>query len=132
MDYYIEYRNLSVSEYQRLRNSTNWSMLEDSLVKEALLKNIFSVCISNKSGIIGSGRIIGDGIYLYIQDVIVMPQFRGLGFGKIVMNELMEYLKDHRQKGQFIGLMAAAGVQKLYEQYGFQKRPDNGPGMQLI
>jgi hypothetical protein len=45
------------------------------------------------------------------------------------MDAIMEYLAAHAPDGAFIGLMAAKGVSKFYERYGFKKRPSEAPGM---
>jgi ribosomal protein S18 acetylase RimI-like enzyme len=38
-------------------------------------------------------RIIGDeGLYYYIQDVIVVPECQGRGIGKKLMARVMEYI----------------------------------------
>jgi Acetyltransferase (GNAT) family. len=66
-----------------------------------------------ENDIIGFGRVIGDGgIYLYIQDVIVLPEFQGQGIRKYIMNAIKDYLNIHNLNihtfpGTFVDLMAA-------------------------
>ena len=65
------------------------------------------------------GRIIGDGqIYFYIQDVIVKPKYQGIGYGKRLMDELMEWWENNHDRRGFMMLMAAEGKAAFYEQYG--------------
>ncbi|WP_394325988.1 GNAT family N-acetyltransferase, partial [Methanosarcina horonobensis] len=46
----------------------------------------------SENNIIDFGRVIGDrGIYLYIQDIIVLPEFQGHGIGKHIMCAVMNY-----------------------------------------
>jgi ribosomal protein S18 acetylase RimI-like enzyme len=86
-----------------------------------------------KNKVVGCGRVIGDGgIYFYIQDIIVLPEFQGKGIGRRIMDAVMEYLKAHARDGAFVGLMAAKGVSKFYERYGFKERPSDAPGMFLV
>lgn len=73
--------------------------------------------------------MIGDGIYFYIQDIMVLPGFQGKGIGKHIMDALMDFLNSHVCNSAFIGLMAAKGVSKFYERYGFIERPPDRPGM---
>jgi ribosomal protein S18 acetylase RimI-like enzyme len=49
-----------------------------------------------KNDVIGFRRVIGDGgIYLYIQDVIVLLEFQRQGIGKCIMDAIMGYLKKY-------------------------------------
>jgi GNAT superfamily N-acetyltransferase len=88
------------------------------------------VCIVLANEVIGCGRVVGDGgVYFYVQDIIVLPEFQGKGIGRHIMDAIMEYLKTHASNGAFVGLMAAKGVSEFYERYGFKERPSDAPGM---
>lgn len=128
-----EHRTPTVKEYQQLRKSTAWDMHDDNTVSRGLKNSLYAVCIFSNGTIIGSGRVIGDGsIYFYIQDVIVLPEYKGKGIGKMIMNEIENYLLKSANKNSFIGLMAAEGVEEFYKQFGYKKRPDDCPGMYKI
>ena len=76
-------RQPTVGEYQKIRGTTNWTTVSNQQVDRALKKSLFNVCAVQDNQVVGIGRIIGDGgLYYYIQDVIVLPEFRGLGIGK--------------------------------------------------
>lgn len=123
-------RNLSVSDYQTLRNSTEWESFSDNTVEKALEKDLFSICVFDHEVPIGMGRVIGDGaIYFYVQDVIVLPKYQGIGVGNLIMNHIEEYLIQNTNKNSFIGLIAADGAKEFYYKYGYKERPDNKPGM---
>lgn len=129
----IEIRKLTVSEYQTLRNSTPWAALENSTVARALKKDLFTVCVLDQEKIIGMGRLIGDGaIYFYIQDVIVLPEYQGMGVGNNIMQEIEKYLLENAPKNAFIGLMAASGVEAFYTTFNYLKRPEDRPGMYKV
>lgn len=120
----------TIEEYQFLRKTVGWSAVSDEAVAQSLKCSIYSVCIVHKSKTIAIGRVIGDaGIYYYIQDVIVLPKFQRRGLGKKIMDSIMKYLKENADPTAFIGLMAAKGFWRFYENYGFQKRPSDAPGM---
>lgn len=128
--YIVEIRNLKVTEYQSLRNTTGWASLEDDIVNVALEKDLFSICVLDNEKTIGIGRIIGDGaIYFYIQDVIVLPEYQNKGIGKLIMDQIELYLRDNANNNSFVGLMAAEGVRKFYTKYGYLERPASRPGM---
>lgn len=48
------------------------------------------------------------------------------------MRELMNYLTAHAGPGAFVGLMAAKGLEKYYEAFGFKARDTAAPGMYQI
>lgn len=126
----IEKRKITLREYQELRSTTDWPPLEDEQLEKALDHDLFSVCVLEKDKTVGMGRVIGDAaIYFYIQDVIVHPDYRGKGIGKLLMDTIESYLKKEAGDNAFIGLMAAEGVKDFYRQYGFSERPLNRPGM---
>ncbi|MCL7474512.1 MAG: GNAT family N-acetyltransferase [Methanosarcinales archaeon] len=134
MDEYILVERLAtVGEYQRLRESAGWICQDSRSTEIGLHNSLFSVCVTYRDKVIGHGRVVGDGgIYFYIQDVIVLPEFQGKGIGRRIMNAIMDYLKTNARHNAFIGLMAAKGVSEFYEQFDFKKRPDDSPGMLKI
>lgn len=128
--YHLEIRKIKVDEYQSLRNTTGWDSIADEVVKKALKNDFFSVCVLDDDKIIGMGRVIGDGaIYFYIQDVIVHPQHKSRGVGKMIMKSIEKYLNKATKENAFVGLMAAEGVKEFYEKYGYLERPAGRPGM---
>jgi len=129
----IEYRSPTVTEYTRLRELAGWWGTENNATEIALRHSLFSVVAVEKENVIGFGRIIGDGgLYFYIQDLIIHPDFQKRGFGKQLMNELMAYITINAKSGAFVGLMAAKGVGKYYEVFGFKARATDAPGMYLV
>jgi ribosomal protein S18 acetylase RimI-like enzyme len=128
--YVLMERNPTLEEYQRLRRAVGWQDVGTEAIETGLQNSLFSVCVVLKNEVVGCGRVIGDkGIYFYVQDIIVLPEFQGKGIGSRIMDAIMEYLEAHARDGAFIGLMAANGVSKFYERYGFKERPSNAPGM---
>lgn len=129
----IEYRSPTVPEYIRLRNSVGWWEADEKAVERALKNSLFSVVLLEGSNVVGFGRIVGDdGLYYYLQDLIVHPEFQGKGLGRLLMKELMNYIGIKAGKGAFIGLMAANGLEKYYESFGFKARKHSAPGMYQV
>ena len=57
-------RRPSVAEYQHLRKSVGWYVVDDQATERGLEKSLFSVCLIHQERVIGCGRIVGDsGIY---------------------------------------------------------------------
>jgi len=129
-DFILVHRPPTVGEYLRFREVVGWGDVEAQATKVGLEDSLFSVCVVHRNETIGCGRVVGDGgIYFYIQDIIVLPEYQGRGIGKRIMDAVMEYLREHAVPGSFIGLMAATGVSGFYERYGFVTRPTDRPGM---
>ncbi len=130
----FEHRIPTISEYKEMRASVGWWKTDEEVTTVALSNSLFSVVAMENSNIVGIGRIIGDGgIYFYIQDLIVRPEFQGSGVGKALMHELMFYIKTNAKSGAFVGVMAAKGLESYYKSFGFKARAQDAPGMfQLI
>jgi GNAT superfamily N-acetyltransferase len=132
-DYRIDYKNPTPIEYDSNRSTTNWVKLDFETMEKGLENSLFSVCLYDIDKLIGLGRIVGDGaIYFYIQDIIVVPEYQGKCLGKVIMNELMQYLDDNANHNSLVGLMAAEGVENFYHKFGFITRPASKPGMFFI
>jgi ribosomal protein S18 acetylase RimI-like enzyme len=117
-------------EYQRLRASVGWNELSPDSIRAGLSGSLYSVVLERDGDAVGCGRVVGDGgVYFYVQDVIVLPELQGLGWGARIMDAVMRYLDASARPGSFIGLMAAKDVEGFYRRYGFDRRPDDRPGM---
>ncbi len=120
----------TVDEYQALRKAVGWAEVDRQTVERGLRDALFSVCLLRDGEVIGCGRVVGDGaIYLYVQDVIVLPEYQGRRLGIRIMDAIMGFVGQRASGNTFVGLMAADDVSGFYERYGFAKRPPNRPGM---
>ena len=129
----IEYRSPTIDEYQTLRNLVGWWRTNGKATEKALNNSLFSIVSLDQDRVIGFGRVIGDGgLYFYIQDVIVHPNHQNKGIGKILMQELMNYISANAKPGAFIGLMAAQGLEKYHASFGFKTRDADAPGMYQV
>jgi len=131
--YELVERPPTLHEYQGLRKAVGWGDVDAEAIETGLKGALFSVCVVLGDRVIGCGRVIGDGgIYFYINDVIVLPEFQGKGLGRRIMDAIMGYLKSHARLGTNVGLMAAKDVSEFYVPYGFAKRTVDRPGMYRI
>jgi len=121
---------LEIGEFNHLRAAVGWERHRSQAVKLALKNTHYLVTARTGDGkVVGMARVIGDiGVNFYIQDVIVLPEYQGLGLGKKLMDEVMDYIKKKAKPGCFIGLMSAVGKEGFYEKYRFIKRPAKGLG----
>jgi ribosomal protein S18 acetylase RimI-like enzyme len=78
----------------------------------------FMVARSIEGRIVGMARVISDGHSdAYIQDVVVLPDYRGRGVGRELVRRLTQICVT--RKIAWIGLVAEPGTQGLYEELGF-------------
>ncbi|MFX1326011.1 MAG: GNAT family N-acetyltransferase [Promethearchaeota archaeon] len=119
----------SVEEYLTLRKAINWKIIDEKTCEKGLQGSLYSVCAELDNEIIGMARVIGDsGLYFYIQDVIVLPQYQKKGIGKLLMVKIMKYLEENLSPLTVVGLMASKGKESFYEKFGFTKRPNERRG----
>lgn len=117
-------------EYQALRRAVGWAEVDAQATAEGLANSLYSLCVLHEGQVVGCARVVGDGgIYLYIQDVMVLPEYQRQGLGRLIMNAVMGYVARQARRNTFIGLMAAEDAAPFYERYGFVKRTPGRPGM---
>ncbi|MGH2637198.1 MAG: GNAT family N-acetyltransferase [Actinomycetota bacterium] len=120
----------TVEEYRRLRDAVGWGEIPEEGLAAGLGSALFSCVVLHDGEAVACGRVIGDGgMYFYVQDVIVIPEYHGKGLGAQVMEAIVGYLGGTAKTGAFVGLMAAQNAEGFYERYGFHRRPDDRPGM---
>lgn len=133
MEYTLKIKNPNVEEFILLRETTGWSRLRRDSIQKALQNTLFGLCVYDGDNIVGMGRVIGDNaIYFYIQDVIVLPEYKNKGIGKLIMEKLIHYVQEQPHQNIFLGLMSAENVKEFYLGLGFEERGANRPGMHKI
>jgi len=87
----------------------------------AMVRGSFCFCVARATGgrVVGMGRVISDGASDgYIQDVVVLPEFRRRGIGRELIRRLTE--RCLAAGLTWVGLIAEPGTQALYERLGYQ------------
>ena len=129
----ISYINtITVQDYNNLRIAVGWGACKPDRVSMALERSDFLIAAQMNGKTIGMARVIQDGLQALVMDVMVLPEYQGQGIGKEMMKRVMRYLDDVSQEGgMFVNLMSAQGRESFYEQFGFERRPNEkrGPGM---
>ena len=110
------FRNLVTNKWQNLNELMEFDRRHD-------IPSTFFVAVDNKtSRAVGMGRAISDGISdAYIQDVVVLKEYRGMGIGKEIVQNLLNYCLEKNLV--WIGLVAEPGTRAFYSPLGFQKLP---------
>ncbi len=117
------------AEFAQLRAKIGWGEIDLTLAQTSLDNSLFHVVIREHTKLIAMGRIVGDGaMYFYIQDVIVDPQYQGLGLGTAIMEKIEAYLSVKATSGATIGLLAAKGKEPFYQRFNYIERPSESLG----
>ncbi len=131
---YIQ-RTPTADEFNMLTEAVGWGKRTNEIVEEALSNTLCSICAYDGEKLIGYGRIIGDKtIFLYIQDVMVIPEYQGKKIGTEIMNTLLEKINEYKKVNPEIRtyLGASKGRESFYERFGFISRPNDDLGAGMI
>ena len=125
----------SVDEFNLLYDAVGWGAYDDNITQKALDNTFYSVSAYDDNKIVGYGRIIGDTIcFLYIQDIMVKPEYQGNKIGTMIMNKLLEKTNEIKQENPDLRvyLGASKNREEFYEKFGFIKRIDADLGYGMI
>ena len=124
----------NIEEFNYLFDSVGWGAHEDEVSQKALDNTYYSVSIYDDDKIIGYVRLIGDTIcYMYIHDVMVVPSYQNKKIGTMIMNKLIDKVKEIQKENPYLRvyLGASKGKEDFYKHFDFIEREkfDLGPGM---
>ena len=131
----IKENNKNVYEFNLLYEAVGWGKYDDEISKKALDNTFYSISVYDNNEIIGYGRIIGDTIcFLYIQDIMVKPEYQGNKIGTLIMNKLLEKVSQIKEENPDLRvyLGSSKNKEKFYEKFGFVKRIDLDLGYGMI
>ena len=88
---------------------------------------LFAVAVNSQTGkAVGMGRVISDGVSDgYIQDLVVLPQYRKTGIGARIVSILVK--KCIESGISWIGLIAEPDTEKFYLPFGFHPMEGHVP-----
>lgn len=126
----IKHQFPTTKEFIKLFNSVGWER-EEKRVDENRKNSCFAVSIYKNNEILAMGRVVGDGAYFTIYDVVVDKVHQGKGLGSIIINEIINWYKTFKDDDTFLYLNASKGKEQFYEKFGFRARPNEevGSGM---
>lgn len=125
----------TVNEFNALTDSVGWGCANIEMVEKALKNTVYSICVYDDSRLVGFGRLIGDmAMFLYIQDVMVSPEYQGQKIGTHIMEYLIskvnELKKDAPDIRTYLG--ASKGKDSFYKKFGFITREEAGLGAGMV
>lgn len=125
----------NIDEFNLLYDSVGWGSYDKNITKKALDNTFYSVSVYKNNAIIGYGRLIGDAIcFMYIHDVMVMPEYQSKKIGTMIMNELLKKINELKKENPNLRVYLGASKNKesFYEKFGFIKRIDADLGYGMI
>lgn len=134
----MEYRenSLTYQEYISLRSSVGWNNFAEEQVSNSIRNSLYTVTAVDNNRTIAMGRLIGDGIFYLIVDIVVKPEFQGKGIGSKIIDMLLAYVDIRTPIGgrSSVQLIAEKGKEDFYIKKGFKLIPHEfcGSGMRKI
>ena len=93
---YLE-NSLTYQEYISLRSSVGWNNFAEEQVSSSISNSVYNIKVVDDNKTIAMGRLIGDGMYYLLVDIVVSPEFQGNGIGSKIIDMLLTYV-DNRTK----------------------------------
>lgn len=131
----IKENNKNVKEFNFLYDAVGWGHYKENITKRSLDNTFYSITVYDDEKVIGYGRIIGDTIcFLYIQDIMVVPEYQSNKIGTMIMNKLLEKINDIKRDNPSLRVYLGASKNKegFYEKFGFINRTDANLGHGMI
>ncbi len=123
----------SNEDFNKLFMSVGWGERDDEKINMHRQMNAFAVSVYEGKNIVGMARVVGDGSYYTVFDVVVDKKRQKEGIGAILMREIVEWYRSIEDDDTYLYLGASKGREKFYEKFGFVARPygEVGAGMKF-
>ena len=118
----IKHNELTAEEFIYLWESVWDGAPAVEQVKLAMENSVFRVSVFDGEKIVAMARMIGDmGLCYYIKDVVVHPDYQKKGIGRLLINELLNFIKSNGISDTeiFVELCAMPDKIPFYEKFGF-------------
>lgn len=136
MRYIVKENQLDYETYYTLRESVGWDNWSKEQAENALKNSYYSIVIYDKDNAIGMGRVVGDGIYFIVADIVVKPKYQGNKIGTKIIKYILEYIEKNMSNGSRVSvqLLSEIGKEQFYVKQGFKIVPHEycGPALRKI
>lgn len=117
---YKKNAQIDIRELENLYSSVGWTAYTNDLdtLEKAINNSLVVITAWRNDKLVGLIRAIGDGYtILYIQDILVRPDFQNKNIGTNLMTRILNEFNDVRQK--ILLTEDAPNVRHFYEKFGF-------------
>lgn len=84
---------LDCEDYLKLRESVGWINFSKEQAQEAINNSLYTVIAIDNKQTVGMGRLVGDGMYGMIVDLVVEPNYQKQGIGSKIVDMLMNFVE---------------------------------------
>lgn len=127
---------LTYGDYISLRSSVGWSNFAKEQTLKCIDGSLHNITVVENNQTIAMGRLIGDGMYYMIVDVVVKPEYQKQGIGSRIVDMLLDYVEKNTPAGgrSSVQLIAEKGKEDFYIKKGFKLIPHEfcGAGMRKV
>ncbi len=123
MNLIVKRRFPSNKEFNELFSSVGWGTRDKKKINNHRKTSVFSLCIYNDKKTVGMLRVVGDGAYYTIYDVIARGDYQGMGIGKVLMQGVVNWYESIKDDDTYLYLGASYGKEAFYKKFGFKERP---------
>ena len=87
----VVYTFPSNQQFNELFCSVGWGDREDEKINTHRQSSCFAVCVFEEEKIIGMARVVGDGAYYTVYDVVARKEYQGKGVGTMLRDEVVRW-----------------------------------------
>ena len=127
---------LKYETYFELREAVDWKNFCREQAETAVENSTYSVVVKDEDRDIAMGRVVGDGMYFTIVDVVVRPEYQGKGIGSMIIGKILLHIEIGLPSGSraSIQLLSEKGKEGFYLKQGFKLIPHEfcGPALRKV
>lgn len=113
-----EIKELNLQELREVYRSVGWMKHDEEVIRTVFEASTHKVFAVKEGVVIGFARALSDGIFnAAIYDVVVHRQHQGEGVARLLLEKLLDELKEV----SCIHLISTTGNMAFYEKCGFKK-----------
>ncbi len=131
MEYIILDNHLQAEDFIRLFAVTGWGEIQPDAAQTALANSWATFAVQWGGETVAMARLLGDGaLSFFLKDVVVAPQHRGKGVGRMLIAHVEEYIRSRLRPGWegYLQLVSSKGKEGFYQQLGYTVHPHDHSG----
>ena len=100
-------------EFNELFSSVGWGIRDNDKINLHRQMSVYSVSVYDNDKIIAMARVVGDGSYYTVYDVVVRGEYQGKGIGTLVMKNIVDWYKSISDDDTYLYLGASYGKESF-------------------